>query len=70
MKTDVYSTVLRVCGCGICDEMFEIKKEFTEHCFQHEDTPQDDTSIDLCCHLSSCSCGKSTGFASTSDQQL
>ena len=35
-------------GCGICDEMLEIEKEFLEHCSSHRFSPPDDIAADLC----------------------
>jgi len=35
-------------GCGVCDEMLEIEKEFLEHCFGHRFSPPDDLFIVLC----------------------
>jgi len=37
-------------GCGLCGEMFEIEKEFVEHCSIHKFTPPDDLLIDICCN--------------------
>jgi len=37
-------------GCGLCGEMFEIEKEFVEHCSTHKCSPADDLFIDLCCN--------------------
>ena len=34
-------------GCGICDELFEIEKEFFEHCSGHGFSPSDDLFADL-----------------------
>lgn len=51
-------------GCGICNERFEIEKEFVEHCFLHCGAPQKDTYVDLLRHLSSCPCGEQTQFLS------
>jgi len=34
-------------GCGICDELFEVKKEFLEHCSSHRLSPPDDLVWDL-----------------------
>ena len=36
------------CGCGICDEMFDIEREFLEHCNSHGYTPPDAFFVDLC----------------------
>ena len=35
-------------GCGICDEMLEIEKEFKDHCSSHRFSPPDDLLIDMC----------------------
>jgi len=29
-------------GCGVCGEMFEIEKEFLEHCVGHRFSPPDE----------------------------
>src|SRR6218665_3005274 len=34
-------------GCGICNEMFHIEKEFMEHCFQAWYYPIDDDFVEL-----------------------
>ena len=32
---DFSNFVIRIYGCGMCDEMFEVEKEFMEQCFHH-----------------------------------
>ena len=48
-KSPVDATVsLSKCfGCGICDELLEIEKEFYEHCSGHGFSPPDDLFADL-----------------------
>lgn len=60
INTGVKPFVSRLCGCAICDEIFEIEKEFIEHCYHHFTVAQNDTFSDLCRHLASCSCGEAT----------
>lgn len=34
--------------CGMCDEVFEIETEFTEHCFCHfKNDPRKDTFLEV-----------------------
>src|SRR6218665_3055466 len=35
-------------GCGICNEMLEVEKEFKDHCSSHRFFPPDDLFIDMC----------------------
>jgi|SRR6218665_1503213 len=35
-------------GCGICDELLAIEKEFLEHCSSHQFSPPDDLVAGLC----------------------
>ena len=38
----------KVFGCGMCDGMFEIEKEFMEHCLRHlNESPLKDTFVEL-----------------------
>lgn len=40
--------VCRPYGCGLCAEMFEIEKEFLEHCYYHyREAPESDTFLEL-----------------------
>lgn len=43
LNCDVSHLLLKIYGCGMCDKMFEIEKEFSEHCCDHfcEDTGRD-----------------------------
>ena len=35
-------------GCGICDELLEIEKEFLVHCSGHQFSPPDDLISNMC----------------------
>jgi|SRR6218665_518690 len=32
-------------GCGICDELFELEKDFLKHCFSHQFSPPEDLPV-------------------------
>ena len=45
---DMNHISMTIYGCGICDEMFQIEKEFMEHCERHYcENPQKDTFLEL-----------------------
>ena len=44
---DAKASLSKSFGCGICDELFEIEKEFLEHCSSHRFSPPDDLVADL-----------------------
>jgi hypothetical protein len=45
---EVHDFICRPYGCGLCAEMFEIEKEFTEHCYNHYcDAPENDTFLEV-----------------------
>ena len=44
----VDALIFRPYGCGMCDQMFEIEKEFMEHCYHHYcDAPEKDTFLEI-----------------------
>ena len=57
-NTDINHVVVRLWGSGICDAVFSFEEELIVHCSHHCNTPENETFIDLCGHLSSCSCGE------------
>ena len=44
---DAKASLPKCFGCCICDIMFEIEKEFLEHCCDHGFSPPDDLFPDL-----------------------
>ena len=45
---DMDDFISRPYGCGLCAEMFDIEKEFLEHCYNHYcDDPEKDTFLEL-----------------------
>jgi hypothetical protein len=46
---------VKPCGCGICNNMFEMEKEFREHCYQFCYSPVDMDLVFAVQHRSSSS---------------